>query len=47
VFYRGAHLDVYVQPGNLHLRGVPGVSLVPGQQVWLELPAVHLEVLGE
>ena len=24
VIYRGDHLDVYVQPGNLHLRGAPG-----------------------
>jgi spermidine/putrescine transport system ATP-binding protein len=47
VIYRGAHLDVYVQPGNLHLRGVPGTSLTPGQQVWLELPSGHLEALGE
>jgi ABC-type Fe3+/spermidine/putrescine transport system ATPase subunit len=47
VIYRGAHLDVYVQPGNLHLRGVPGMTLAPGQQVWLELPAAHLEALGE
>jgi spermidine/putrescine transport system ATP-binding protein len=47
VIYRGAHLDVYVQPGNLHLRGVPGTSLIPGQQVWLELPSGHLEALGE
>jgi spermidine/putrescine transport system ATP-binding protein len=47
VIYRGDHLDVYLQPGNLHLRGVPGVSLAPGQQVWLELPSRHLEALGE
>ena len=47
VIYRGDHLDVYVQPGNLHLRGVPGVALAPGQQVWLELPSRHLEALGE
>ena len=47
VIYRGAHLDVYVQPGNLHLRGVPGMTCAPGQQVWLELPAAHLEALGE
>jgi spermidine/putrescine transport system ATP-binding protein len=47
VIYRGDHLDVYLQPGNLHLRGLPGASLAPGQQVWLELPSRHLEALGE
>jgi len=47
VIYRGDHLDVYLQPGNLHLRGLPGASIAPGQQVWLELPSRHLEALGE
>lgn len=47
VIYRGGHLDVYVQPGNLHLRGTPGASITPGQQIWLELPSRHLEALGE
>ncbi len=47
VIYRGDHLDVFVQPANLHLRSDPGVSLKPGQQVWLELPSRHLEALGE
>jgi spermidine/putrescine transport system ATP-binding protein len=47
VIYRGDHLDVYVQPGNLHLRGMPAAALTPGQQVWLELPSRHLEALGE
>jgi spermidine/putrescine transport system ATP-binding protein len=48
VIYRGDHLDVYLQPANLHLRSVPGgVSLQPGQRVWLELPTRHLEALGE
>jgi spermidine/putrescine transport system ATP-binding protein len=47
VIYRGGHLDVYVQPGNLHLRGLPGTSLTAGQQLWLELPARHLEALSE
>jgi spermidine/putrescine transport system ATP-binding protein len=47
VIYRGDHLDVYVQPANLHVRSAPSVSLKPGQQVWLELPARHLEALGE
>jgi spermidine/putrescine transport system ATP-binding protein len=47
VIYRGDHLDVWVQPGNLHLRGFPGVAIAPGQQIWLELPARHLEAIGE
>jgi spermidine/putrescine transport system ATP-binding protein len=47
VFYRGDHLDVYVQPGNLHLRGLPGGTITPGQQVWLELPSRQLEAVGE
>lgn len=47
VIYRGDHLDVYVQPGSLHLRGLPGAALAPGQQVWLELPSRQLEALGE
>jgi spermidine/putrescine transport system ATP-binding protein len=47
VIYRGDHVDVYVQPGSLHLRGVPGRALSPGQQVWLELPSRHLEAIGE
>ncbi len=47
VIYRGDHLDVFVQPGSLHLRSSPGASLKPGQQVWLELPSRHLEALGE
>ncbi len=47
VIYRGDHLDVYVQPGNLHLRGLPGGAISPGQQIWLELPARQLEALGE
>ena len=47
VIYRGDHLDVYVQPANLHVRSSPGASVKPGQQVWLELPARHLEALGE
>ena len=47
VIYRGAHLDIYVQPFNLHLRGRPGASVAAGQQIWLELPSRHLEALGE
>jgi spermidine/putrescine transport system ATP-binding protein len=47
VIYRGDHLDVFVQPGNLRLRSSPGARLEPGKQVWLELPARHLEALVE
>jgi spermidine/putrescine transport system ATP-binding protein len=47
VIYRGDHIDVFVQPGSLHLRSSPSASLKPGQQVWLELPSRHLEALGE
>jgi spermidine/putrescine transport system ATP-binding protein len=47
VIYRGDHLDVYVQPGNIHLRGMPGSPLTPGQQIWLELPSRQLEAIGE
>ena len=45
VIYRGDHLDVFVQPGSLRLRGSPGLGLQCGQQVWLELPPQHLEAL--
>ncbi len=47
VIYRGDHLDVFVQPGSLHLRSTPGTGLAPGQRVWLELPARHLEAIGD
>lgn len=47
VIYRGDHLDVFVQPGNLRLRGSPGAGLEVGRQVWLELPHQHLEALVE
>ena len=47
VIYRGDHLDVYVQPGNLHLRGLPGGTMAPGQHIWLELPSRQLEAVGE
>jgi spermidine/putrescine transport system ATP-binding protein len=47
VIYRGDHLDVFVQPGGLHLRSTPGAALAPGQRIWLELPSRHLEALGE
>lgn len=47
VIYRGDHLDVFVQPGNLRLRSTPGMALQCGQQIWLELPAQHLEALVE
>ncbi len=47
VIYRGDHLDVYVQPGNLHVRGLPRAGMKPGEQIWLELPARQLEALGE
>lgn len=48
VIYRGDHLDVFLQPANLHLRGVPGaVNVIPGQQIWLELSRHHLEAIGE
>jgi spermidine/putrescine transport system ATP-binding protein len=47
VIYRGDHLDVYVQPGNLHVRGLPRAGMKPGEQIWLELPSRQLEALGE
>jgi len=47
VIYRGDHLDVYVQPGNLHLRGLPRAGMKPGEQIWVELPSRQLEALGE
>ena len=47
VIYRGDHLDVYVQPGNLHVRGLPRAGIRPGEQIWLELPSRQLEALGE
>jgi spermidine/putrescine transport system ATP-binding protein len=47
VIYRGDHLDVFVQPGNLRLRGSPGVGIEVGRQVWIELPSQHLEALRD
>jgi spermidine/putrescine transport system ATP-binding protein len=47
VIYRGDHLDVFVQPGSLRLRGSPGTGLEVGRQIWLELPSQHLEALVE
>ena len=45
VIYRGDHFEVFVNTGGLRVKTTPAERLRPGQQVWLELPPEHLEVL--
>ncbi len=45
VIYRGDHLNIFVEPGQLRVRTTPMAKIHPGQEVWLELVPEHLEVL--
>jgi spermidine/putrescine transport system ATP-binding protein len=46
-FYRGDHLDIWLESGNLRLRTAPHRSVSRGDNVWVELPAEALVVLHE
>lgn len=45
LIYRGDHVDLFIEPGQLRVRTSPRADLHIGREVWLELPAAHLEVL--
>jgi spermidine/putrescine transport system ATP-binding protein len=48
VIYRGDHSDVFVEPGALRLSVDPSQSpLRPQDQIWIQLPPEHLEVLRD
>jgi spermidine/putrescine transport system ATP-binding protein len=44
-FYRGDHLDIWLEAGNLRLRTAPHRAISSGDTVWVELPAEALVVL--
>jgi len=46
-FYRGDHLDIWLESGNLRLRTAPHRTVAKGDMVWVELPAEALVVLHE
>jgi spermidine/putrescine transport system ATP-binding protein len=43
--YRGDHVDLFVEPGNLRIRTADVRSVALGSEVWVELPPSHLKVL--
>jgi len=45
VIYRGDHLNLFLEPGQLRVRTTPMTRVHVGQEVWLELSPEHLEVL--
>ena len=45
--YCGDHVDLFVEPGPLRVRTDPSSPVRVGDQVWLELPPEHLEVLRD
>ncbi|MCG3180909.1 MAG: Spermidine/putrescine import ATP-binding protein PotA [Phycisphaerae bacterium] len=47
VIYRGDHVDIFAQPGNLRVRASSACGVQPGQSLWLRLPPEHLEALRE
>jgi len=47
LIYRGDHIDLFVEPGELRARVSPTLRLAAGQRIWLELPPEHLEVLAD
>ena len=47
IVYGGAHTDVFVEPASLRVRCAPATALRVGDEVWLELPPEHLEVLDD
>lgn len=46
VFYRGDHVDVFVEPGSLRVR-TGRTDLQVGAEIWLELPAEYLVPLQD
>ena len=46
-FYRGDHLDIWLESGNLRLRTAPHRTVSRGDSVWVELPSEALVVLHE
>jgi spermidine/putrescine transport system ATP-binding protein len=46
-FYRGDHLDIWLEAGNLRLRTAPHRAISSGDTVWVELPAEALVVLHD
>jgi spermidine/putrescine transport system ATP-binding protein len=46
-FYRGDHLDIWLEAGNLRLRTAPHRAIASGDTVWVELPAEALVVLHD
>jgi spermidine/putrescine transport system ATP-binding protein len=47
VIYRGDHLDVFLEPGALRFSCEPSARLSAGDEVHVELPPRHLEVLRD
>ena len=39
VFYRGDHLEVWLEAAGLCMRTAPRRGLAKGDEVWVELPA--------
>jgi spermidine/putrescine transport system ATP-binding protein len=47
VIYRGDHVDVFLEPGSLRLSCNCAARPNVGEEVWIELPSEHLEVLRD
>ena len=47
VFYRGDHVEVWLEPGTLRMRAAPRRGVAKGDQIWVELLASGLVVLDE
>ena len=45
--YCGDHVDLLVEPGSLRVQCIPSAPVHVGDEVWLELPCEHLEVLSD
>ena len=43
--YRGDHIDLWVEPGGLRLRTPPPAGVSRDEEIWVQLPPEHLEVL--
>ncbi len=47
VIYRGDHHEIHLEPGSLRVRVAAAQSVALGGDLWLELPAEHLEALRD
>jgi spermidine/putrescine transport system ATP-binding protein len=47
IIYRGDHFDVFLEPGNLRMWCDPSSALRAGEEIWIELPPEHLQVLRD